>query len=548
VEATFTVNPPEKLSILCPDDQSLCINETNIYTIAPLDLINLCPKHTNITISYEVTGSTSRNGTGNDASGIFNEGISVITWTVTDHCGNISTCSSTITIEPLNIKTQELYICEDELPFTWYGHIFTEAATVTDRVSSITDACDTIRTLILNIYDSPVITYTSIDAVGNAANGSVDVTVSGGLPPYTYNWSGPDGFTSSNEDISGLLPGDYTLTVTDANGCSATITITIGKIDCDIAITAISANAICDANNGSVTVEVTGGTPEFTFEWIGPDGFTSTSQNINGLKPGEYTVTVTDSNNCTATTSIIVDQELTIIGLVAEFTPTLCAASNGTVTLTVSGGATPYTYAWTGPGGFTATTKDLDNLAPGEYTVIVTDANGCEASTSVTVAQQDSDITVQLTATPTICEAVNGSITLTVSDGLAPYTYLWSGPDGFTSTEQNLTGLANGTYSVVVTDANGCEGRASIEVIKDLTAIGITAVHTPTLCAASNGTVTLTVSGGATPYTYAWSGPNGFTATTKDLDNLAPGEYTVIVTDANGCQASTSVTVRSAGF
>jgi large repetitive protein len=213
------------------------------------------------------------------------------------------------------------------------------------------------------------------------------------------------------------------------------------------------------------------------------------------------------------------------------------------VTLTVSGGATPYTYAWSGPNGFTATTKDLDNLAPGEYTVIVTDANGCQASTSVTVAQQDSDITVQLTATPTICEAVNGSITLTVSDGLAPYTYLWSGPDDFTSTSQNLTGLANGTYSVVVTDANGCEGTASIEVIKDLTAIGITAVHTPTLCAASNGTVTLTVSGGATPYTYAWSGPGGFTAATKDLDNLAPGEYTVIVTDANGCQASTSVTV-----
>ncbi|WP_460504239.1 SprB repeat-containing protein, partial [Hymenobacter agri] len=205
-------------------------------------------------------------------------------------------------------------------------------------------------------------------------------------------------------------------------------------------------------------------------------------------------------------------------------------AANGSVDLTVSGGTAPYTYLWSNG----ATTQDLAALPAGTYSVTVTDANGCSAISSGTVGRP-AQLLASAQATAAQCAGGTGSVALTVSGGTAPFAYRWSNG----ATTQSLSGLTAGTYSVTVTDANGCSATASA-TISEPTQLRATASATGTTCYdASNGAMTLAVSGGTAPYTYLWS--NG--ATTQNLSGLAAGTYTVTVTDAGGCTASCGATV-----
>src|SRR5690606_9312800 len=183
--------------------------------------------------------------------------------------------------------------------------------------------------------------------------------------------------------------------------------------------------------------------------------------------------------------------------------------------------------------------KDLTDLAPGTYNVTVTDANGCEATTSVEVGVDDVTITVTPVIVNTTCIATIGSIDITVAGGTEPYTYLWSNG----ATTEDIADLAAGDYTVTVTDANGCETEQTFTVGTEDVTITLTGVAVDAVCTASNGTITLTIEGGTPDYTISWTGPNGFTSADKDLSDLAPGTYNVTVTDANGCEATTSVEV-----
>ncbi len=349
----------------------------------------------------------------------------------------------------------------------------------------------------------------------------------GGTPPYTYTWSTGD----SGPVVMNLPPGDYSVTVMDANGCEASQNFTVEDIPpLSLALDVMDVSCYGFAD-GSITALPTGGTPLYSYVWSTGE----TTQSISNLAPGVYSVTVTDANGCEAMASATVAEPLPL-SLALMPTDASCPGSNdGSIVVNVSGGTPPYTYT-SNIGPFT---PPLTNLAPGSYTVTVTDANGCEVSASATVGlQSNPSVVIEVLNQP--CEgAATGILAAVPSGGIAPYTYLWSTGDMGPMVQD----LPPGNYSVVVTDALGCTASAAVVLEAapnpTCTAEVVQPVSSP---GASDGVVTVNASGGTPPYTYLWS--TG--ATTQTVSNLSEGFYSVTTTDANGCQTSCSVQLGTA--
>lgn len=341
-------------------------------------------------------------------------------------------------------------------------------------------------------------------------DGSIDLTVTSGSGSYTYLWS--NGATT--EDLSELKAGTYTVTITDASGCSIERSITVNNPRPIFVRQLELIQPDCHGNLGSISVGAAYGTEPYTFEWS--NGQTGSS--ISGLEPGTYTVTITDANGCTRTRNFNIQEpslpQLSISG----------GSCGGTLSASTSGGTAPYTYEWS-TGDSTAT---IDYTAGGTYTVTVTDTNGCTSTETITVGNPAPAISLEYTVTQPLCYGdTNGSIDLTLTGGTAPYTYTWSNGE----TTEDLDGLGTGTYTVTVTDSSGCTATASIS-IQAPRAIYIRTLETVNVnCLGDEGSITVEAMYGTAPYTYEWS--NGDTTTTAD--SLSAGTYTVIVTDANGC-------------
>ena len=396
---------------------------------------------------------------------------------------------------------------------------FTVTLNIVSKNSLVQTSCQkevTLSIISANAVPTPA-------ACNGAASGSVDLTVSGGTAPYTYLWS--NGATT--QDLTNVAAGTYTVTITDDEGCTQTASATVGEASAIVA-NAVPTPAACNgAASGSVDLTVSGGTAPYTYLWSNG----ATTQDLTNVAAGTYTVTITDDEGCTQTASATVGEASAIVANAVP-TPAACnGAASGSVDLTVSGGTAPYTYLWSNG----ATTQDLTNVAAGTYTVTITDDEGCTQTASATVGEA-SAIVANAVPTPAACNgAASGSVDLTVSGGTAPYTYLWSNG----ATTQDLTNVAAGTYTVTITDDEGCTQTASATV-GEASAIVANAVPTPAACnGAASGSVDLTVSGGTAPYTYLWS--NG--ATTQDLTNVAAGTYTVTITDDEGCTQTASATV-----
>ena len=286
--------------------------------------------------------------------------------------------------------------------------------------------------------------------------------------------------------------------------------------------------------DGAIDMTVSGGTAPYSYVWDDPG--TSNTEDINSLSAGTYTVIVTDANGCVDSGSVTITQP-SLVTLTTVLTHIGCnGGSDGAIDLTVSGATAPITYAWDDPAS--STTEDLTNLSAGTYTVTVTDVAAC-ATATVTLTEPTS---IQLGASQVnvLCNgAATGSIDLTVTGGTPPYTYAWN--DAGATTTQDVSALPSGTYTVVVTDNNGCT-ESLTTTISEPTAISLSTTQTNIGCnGSSTGSIDLTVSGGVAPYTYSWSDPS--TTTTQDINGLSAGAYTVTVTDNNGCTATTSVTL-----
>ncbi|WP_211226578.1 SprB repeat-containing protein, partial [Pedobacter glucosidilyticus] len=349
------------------------------------------------------------------------------------------------------------------------------------------------------LYTCPSISGTAV--VTNVTcfggnNGAIDLTPTGGTGPYTFVWSGGG---STSEDRTGLSAGNYSVNITDANGCTGIVNVSVTQPTALLASITIEANPSCGNSNGSATVSVSGGTPGYTYLWSPSGGTAATAA---GLSAGIYTVTITDNNDCTTTQTFTLPNTGSPNAIAASQTNVSCnGGSNGLATVAVVGGTGPYTYSWFPSGG---TGQTASGLTAGTYTVTVTDANGCQDFQSFTITQPSVPLSGSTGVTNVSCfGGSNGSINLTPTGGTAPYTYNWGG--GVTT--QDRIALPAGTYSVVITDFNNCSTTISnIAVTQPLSSLsGSTAVTNVACNGGNTGAINLTPTGGTGPYTFVWS-------------------------------------------
>lgn len=375
---------------------------------------------------------------------------------------------------------------------------------------------------------------TNVSCFGGS-NGSITVTASGGAGGYTYSWS-PSGGTGAT--ASGLSANSYTVTVTDANGCTATASATITEPAALVA-SASSSPVLCNGGaTGSATVTVSGGISGYTYSWAPSGGTGSTA---TGLTAGNYTVTVTDANSCTITATTAVTQP-TALSITGSQVDELCNGGNtASASVTVSGGTTSYSYSWSpAPGGGQGTANATGLTAQG-YTCTVTDANGCTITQTFTITEPAA-LSLSTSTTPSTCGNANGSATVTITGGTPTYSPVWSSTPP--QNGNSATNLMAGSYTVTVTDQNGCSAT-SVAVINNMGSPTATmsAFTNVTCFGACDGTASITGSGGTAPYTYAWSPSPGAGQGTGSVTNLCPGTYTCTITDANGCTAFDTVSI-----
>lgn len=374
---------------------------------------------------------------------------------------------------------------------------------------------------------TPAVTGT---CTGNDA--SVTFTLTGGNPgTHYYNLSGPGYYPSQTSPVfSGLAPGNYNIYVYGP-GDSAFASFAIGS---RISINPMPTNTTCPLNQGAITTSVSGGTGPYTYAWSNGAGNVSS---LSGLAGGSYYLTVTDATGCTAATdSIDIYAPSSLAVGITSSGPTC----NPMLTALATGGTGSSSYHWSN-GSNSASVSNLPNSTL--YTVTATDGNGCTAAASQYIGYTTLYIDSANGGSATIqypgCTGSTGTITIHIRTGQAPYSWHWSGS---ASTDSIASGLATGSYSVTVTDANGCTGSGYYNIY---TGNGISTYIYPVnnaTCGASDGSLQAYAYGGSSVYTYAWSAGS---STTAIASSLGAGTYTVTATDQNGCSATASYALQA---
>ncbi len=319
---------------------------------------------------------------------------------------------------------------------------------------------------------------------------------------------------------------------------------------CNVTGTVTNVNC-AGASTGAIALTVSAACPNRTFQWAGPNSFASTSEDITGLAAGTYNVTVSFTGGTTQTATFTVTAPIAISATSTTTAVNCFGGMDGAITLTPAGGTSPYTFAWTGPTGYTSTAQSPTGLKAGSYTVVITDASSCTFTAPVISITQPNAIAIPsnlLTITNTCFGQTNGAINIGVTGGTAPYTFAWAGPGGFSATTEDINNLAAGAYTVTVTDSKSCTFVSSpaYTVQSPSAALGVTLLSSQNVFCfdASTGSITINVVGGTPPYSYAWRNQgNTLVSNSKNPTNLEAGTYNVIVTDQAGCTASLPVPV-----
>ena len=369
------------------------------------------------------------------------------------------------------------------------------------------------------------------DHCSGDSTGKAVVHVVGNNPPFTYQWSTP--LVTSDSILNDVPAGTYTLTVTDHNSCTAVTSITITQ-PAPLVLTPDVIQPTCGgASTGSAYMSYAGGTEPMTFIWSnGP-----TTQPDPNLFDGTYGITTTDAHGCTASSSITIAAPTSMV-ITATITNATCNQSNGGITASVTGGATPYSFAWnTVPAQNTASAT---GLAAASYIVTVTDNNHCTASASFAVSQPPTGMTAHLTVTNVLCFGQStGAIATTASGGSPPYSYSWS--NGASSV--GINNIAAGVYSVSLSDNTGCGFVLDTTITQPAAALSATINETDVKCfGQATGIATATATGGTAGYTYNWNTVP--VQTSSAINNVIAGNYLITVTDANQCTFTTSTTIH----
>ena len=554
---TYTVTVEDQNG--CSETASEIILEGSAYNVSFTQVNNSCNGDSTGSITVNIAGATppytfswseSTVGTG-ASSTISNLAAGTYFITITDSLNCTFEDSVTLTAPSaiaISVNTQTNPLCNgassgsinidvvDGTPpytFAWSNGETTEdivglsSGTYTVVVTDNNSCSDSLS---INLTD-PLLISSSIDSTVDAScNGFSDgfarVLASGGTGAYTYSWSnGPTSATNPN-----LAAASYTVTVTDANNCTSTATAVIGEPAAVLATISSFTNASCAGiDDGTATASGSGGTAPFSFLWSTTAA--DTTATITGLSGGTYIVTVTDSRGCDDTASVIINQPAAVVTSTSTVDADCNGASTGSATVSASGGTPSYTFQWDAAAG-SQTTATASSLSSGEYFVTVTDNNGCSTVDSATVNEPTTVLASISSFTDPSCNGgLNGSATASAVGGTGAYTFQWDAAAG-SQTTATATGLANGTYVVTVSDANGCSDTSQVNLVEPLSlTISIDSLEEISCNGANDGFIRVIVSGGTPAYTYNWGG--GFSGDTRS--GLSVGSYTVTVTDVNSC-------------
>ncbi len=438
-------------------------------------------------------------------------------------CGNVSALAS-------GGATPYTYIWTPNIgsgagPFSVCPATTTSYKVVATDLNGLSDS--TIVQVVVN--NVPVVNPTSTNVTCFSNNDGTAATNATGNSPFTYSWNSSP--IQTTDTASNLSQGNYSVTTTDVNGCSASGSVIISEPNLLTATINSFTDVNCNGgNDGSATVLATGGTVAYNYLWN--DG--QTTATATNLIAGNYAVTVTDANNCTASASVIISEPSLLTASISSFTNVSCGGgNNGSANVLATGGTVAYNYLWSD--GQTAATPT--NLVAGNYVVTVTDANTCSTSASVTISEP-TPLTISITSfTDVSCNAGNnGSAAALANGGAVGYNYLWSSGQ----TSSSITNLISGNYIITVTDANACSASASVAISEPaLLAVSINFFTNVSCNGAYDGTADALATGGTTAYNYLWSSGQ----TSSSITNLSAGNYVITVTDANACSASASVIV-----
>lgn len=401
----------------------------------------------------------------------------------------------------------------------------------------------------LTVNQNPTVSISPMSkAVCEGSSATFTASGSGGGGGYTYGWTGPGGFSASGAGITVSVAGSYVVTVTDANGCTGQNTATLTVNQNPTVSVDPATREVCDGASATFTATASGGSGSgYKYSWTGPGGFTAETDAVTVSTDGTYKVIVEDSNGCKsgeASATLKVNPKPSVS--VDPPTRTVCPGGQAMFTAVPSGGSgSGYTYAWTGPEGFTAATAAITATKQGTYSVQVKDSKGCESAPGTATLTISTPPGVSISGDTAICSGRSATLKANASGGTGPYTYKWTLPGGSTSTDQEITVSTAGAYSVVVTDTLGCKSAPATKTLQ---------VFTPPSCSITgpgfvieNGTAQFTAPSGMMSYSWDVTGnatPSGVKDGQSLNVNVGPKSsgisftVSVTVTDSNGCSSS----------
>jgi hypothetical protein len=357
---------------------------------------------------------------------------------------------------------------------------------------------------------------------GQASAGAI-----GGTAPYSYSWNNG----TTGKSTSGLSQGSYTVTLTDANGCTATQSVSIAEPAPLQGTASIDSNVVCNGQKGGqASASVIGGTAPYSYSWSNGD----LGPVANSLGAGPVSVVVTDANNCKDTQSVTITEPAPLQAAANLINNVSCNGSkDGKVSVSASGGTTPYNYTWSD----SQSGPKADSLSAGNYSVIVTDANGCNDSDSITISEPTPLQAIASVNQSVSCHGLNdGVASANASGGTPSYSYTWSNGE----TGYQAQSLSAGSIKLIATDANACSDTDSV-IISEPAPLSSSVTTTPDTNGQKVGSASVAANGGTSPYTYTWSNDS----TGQSLLGLAAGSYVVTIEDSNGCSLKDTAKVDS---